>query len=119
MSKIGLIISINKINESIQSTFTCSTLDECYIELIKHISCVFNVLQIDFPISLDDFEYIWFQNEYTKNSSFTYFIFENDKWITPWSNEDIYIDILNKMEEYEIYNKSITKDLETDSDKDD
>ena len=114
MSKFGLIVTINKINESIQSTFTCLTIDECYIELIKHISCIFNTLQIDFPIKLDDFEYIWFQNEYTKNSSFTYFIFENDKWITPWCNEDIYIDILNKMEEYEIYNKNLT--IESDSD---
>ena len=60
MSKIGLIVTINKIDESVQTTFICSTLDECYIELINHIANIFNILYIDFPTNLEDFEYIWF-----------------------------------------------------------
>ena len=113
MSKIGLIITINKINESVQTTFICSTLDECYIELIKHISTIFNRLHIDFPINLEDFEYIWFEQNYTKNNSFEYSIFENNAWINPWTFEDIYSDVLIKIEELEVSNKT-NMELESD-----
>ena len=116
MSKIGLIVTINKIDESVQTTFICSTLNECYIELINHIAKIFNILYIDFPINLEDFEYIWFKQEYTKNNSFVYSVFENNKWINPWTYEDIYSDVLTKMEALEIANKT---NMELDSDESD
>jgi hypothetical protein len=56
-------------------------------------------------LDLIDFEYIWFKEQYVKTNAFVYQIYHNDKWSEPWDTQDIYEDVLEKIQDYE--NKNI------------
>jgi len=101
---IALIITINKYDIYFSSeilTFTCDNITNTYEKLINTLIKYFNI-NIDFPNELSEFEYLWFDKQYTKLSTFTYNIFSNNEWSTPWECQSIYDDILEKINELEI-----------------
>ncbi len=107
MTNIGLIITINRFSTYFESnTYTSEfdNIDEAKVKLISTLVENFKYINIDFPNNLVDFEYLWFKEQYVKANSFTYKIFTNNKWLEPWEYDDIYDDVLVKLEEYEILN---------------
>ena len=100
MSKVGLFIGITKSNtyfESINEYKVVDTIEEAYVELINYLVRHLGVLNIDYPLAFEDFEYIWFNEQYVKMSAFNYKLFVNDKWSEPWESQEIYSDVLDKM----------------------
>lgn len=95
-------------------------LNDCRNYIINVVSDNFKKLDIDFPLNLDDFEYIWFDSNRTDANSFTYILIPNNNnnisygWDEPWSLEDLYDDILENMYQYEINN--ISTNIEDESD---
>lgn len=107
MENIGLFIIINKFThyfETIHHTTTGTTLDNIKEQLINYLAKQFNSLNIDFPLELCDFEYIWFKQQYVLCNAFNYKIFYQNNWIEPWELEDIYTDVLDKMLEEDTNN---------------
>ena len=107
MTKLGLTITINKFTTYFESKnyfLLCDTIDDAKNKLIEIIVDNFKYINIDFPDNLVDFEYQWFNKQYVNASSFTYNLFHNDNWSSPWDNDEIYDDVLVKLEEYEIQN---------------
>jgi hypothetical protein len=100
MNKVGLIVTINKLKNhfsSVQTSIVCDNMDEAYIELIKYISAHFASLEIDFPDNIDDFHNIWFKQTYVNMDVFNYKCFHNNRWVEPWSHDEIYDDILEAL----------------------
>jgi hypothetical protein len=64
----------------------------------------FTPLNIDFPLELTEFENIWFNQTYVSADAFTYKIFQNNAWSEPWSQQDIYDDVLEIMLAHEVAN---------------
>lgn len=105
MSNIGLIVTINRFTQFFESqffAFTLNTLEDAYNKFISLLVDKFKNINIDFPDNLLDFEYEWFKRQYVKCNAFSYKIFMDNKWSEPWDCDDIYNDMLIKMEEYEI-----------------
>jgi hypothetical protein len=107
MSKVGLIITINKFTNYFESNCYTILTDSLYNaknELVLTLVENFKHINIDFPNNLNDFEYIWFKQQYVKANAFLYKVFSDDKWSEPWDYDDIYTDVLNILEEHEISN---------------
>jgi len=111
MNKIGLIVNINKYKhyfETSNATFVCDTFDNIKEKLINHLVLHFGNLNIDYPMDLTDFEYIWFNQNYVNTNAFSYFIFsqsdQSAKWSQPWELQEIYDDFLDKMVEKDSLN---------------
>lgn len=105
--KIGLIVTINKPTLSITNTFSCNTIDECYLELITYLSKEFNKCIFDLPTNYEMFQILWFDKLYNDSPDFdyecfTYNIFNNNEWTKPWDYDDIYNDLLDKIINLEI-----------------
>jgi hypothetical protein len=98
---IGLIIVINKYSSQETLTFNLKSIDEAKDKLITILVDNFKHLNVDFPLDISDFEYTWFNEESSNLPIFTYKIYNND-WITPWDEQDIYTDVLEKLYELEI-----------------
>jgi hypothetical protein len=102
MNKIGLIVNINKYNhyfETSNATFVCDSVDEAKNKMIDHLVTRMGSLNIDYPMDLNDFEYIWFNQNYVNTNAFIYFIFNETKWYQPWDLQEIYEEFLDKMVE--------------------
>ncbi len=100
MSKIGLIVNISKYNhcfETSSANFVCGTIDEARDKMIEHLVTHMGSLNIDYPMDLHDFEYLWFKQNYVNTNAFTYFIFNDTKWYQPWDLQEIYDEFLDKM----------------------
>lgn len=107
MNKVGLIVTINKYKTyfaSIQTYIVCDNIEDAYTELVKYIVAHFTPLNIDFPLELDEFENIWFNQTYVFADAFTYKIFQNNSWTEPWNRQDIYDDVLEIMLAHEVAN---------------
>ena len=102
---IALIITINKHDTVCFSsdifTFTCNDMKETYNKLIDTLVKNLNI-NIDLPLELCEFEYLWFDKQYTKLSAFEYNIFSNNQWTIPWESQYIYEDFLETIHELEI-----------------
>ena len=99
MTTFALTITLNKFTkyfESINKTFTCSDLEVTKSVLINFIASHINHLTIDYPLTLEEFEYIWFDEQYVKCNLFSYNVFnvQTNEWINPWSLDEIYEDTL-------------------------
>jgi hypothetical protein len=104
---IGLVITVNKFNHywnTTQSTFVCDTLDNAKKTLVNNLASQFYVLNIDFPLELADFEYIWFNQQQVEADSFYYKVFMDGSWSEPWDTHDIYADVLDAMLDLETNN---------------
>ena len=105
MENIGLIVIINKFNKYFESqtfTFMSDTLITAKSNLINLIVENLKNINIDFPDKLIDFEYEWFNHQYVNCNVFSYKILMNNTWSEPWDYDDLYDDILIKLEAYEI-----------------
>ena len=105
---IGLIIYVYKKNEILEKTFSISNVDEAKIKLVNYLANEFNILYIDFPLKLSDFEYIWSENHKMENldTIFNYNLFDSSDnlWKKPWDNDEIYNDILDNIILLEVNN---------------
>lgn len=107
MSKIGLIVTINKFVKFYQSdekTFVCDTLEMARKNLINYLAEEFNKIVVDFPIELDDLRYVWFDESYVDADIFRYKVFNNGIWEEPWEAQDVYSDVYDMMFEKECEN---------------
>ena len=98
MDNIGLIIIINKYDKhftTYEQTFICSSIDDAKNKLIDYLANNL-LLEIDYPMSLEQFEYIWFSEQYVNTNAFSYKIFSN-KWDQPWTLDEIYLDVIDKI----------------------
>ena len=101
---VGLIINFIKYTQYfniITESYICNDIDDAKKKLIDYLINQFQYLKIDFPLNLEDFEYIWFKNEYINTNVFTYKIFINNKWEEPWELQDIYTDLLDILQNIE------------------
>ena len=102
MNNLGLTVTVNKYITSFQSntkTFVCDSLDNIKNELIKFIADQFNHFNIDFPIDYCDFEYHCFDSQPVKADAINYSVFNNNSWSSPWSLQEIYLDVLDYLQE--------------------
>ncbi len=108
MNKIGLVLTINKYSTYFETNTVYNFYDSLEIakqSLIDIIFSNFKQITIDYPSDLIDFEYLWFKEQYVKTNAFVYQIYYNDTWSEPWDSQDIYEDVLEKIQDYE--NKNI------------
>lgn len=77
----------------------CDDIDQAKEKLIDYIVKQIQYKNIDFPLDFDNFEYIWLDNNYIDGNMINYKIFIENKWIEPWDLQEIYSDVLNKIEE--------------------
>jgi CRISPR/Cas system CSM-associated protein Csm3 (group 7 of RAMP superfamily) len=120
---IPMFITITKPNvpkyETI--TFICKDLDECHNKLIINIKkCIEK--NVDYPEDLDNYSVLHHYNENNMdNDIFTYNIFHENEWITPWTNQDLYeqvIEIIHQVDiQNSIYNDKNYYDYCSDDDK--
>ena len=105
---IGLIININYKLNRIEKTFNINNIEEARIELVNYLSNEFNKLNIDFPLDYHDFEYLWYEynNMDHLDNIFTYNIYDTNDftWKKIWNEQEIYNDILDKINELDINN---------------
>jgi len=97
---IGLIVTINEYKNHFKSynkTFVCDTIENAKTELITCIASIFNILDVDFPQDVYDFERIWYDNKYVLAKIYDYKLFVNNKWETPWEYEELYYDIIDEI----------------------
>jgi hypothetical protein len=107
MTTFALTITLNKFTkyfESINKSFTCSDLEVTKNVLINFIASHINHLTIDYPLTLEEFEYIWFDEQYVKCNLFSYNVFniQSNEWINPWSLDEIYEDTLTYLHAKEL-----------------
>lgn len=103
--KFGLIITINKYNktyfESKEKTWVLDNEETVYSELIKYLVLQFKDLKFDYPLDLVDFDYLWFDKQYVNCNSFSYKVFNGEKWYEPWEYQDIYSDVFDAIQDEE------------------
>lgn len=107
MNSIGLIVNIYKFNhnfDAVNSTFICESINDAKDKLINYLISQLGNLNIDYPMDLTEFENIWFKQNYVNTNAFSYFIFQDNKWIQPWELHEIYDEFLDKMIEKESSN---------------
>ncbi len=100
MSKFGLCLTINKYHNYFDTVSYYEVFDSAeilYKSLIDILSSHFTHLNIDFPQEINDFEYLWFGQQYVRASVFTYRVFNMNKWSEPWEAQDIYDDVLENL----------------------
>lgn len=107
MNKIGLVVNVNKFNHNFDVsniTLVCDSMDDVKEKLINYLILQLGNLDIDYPMDLTEFENIWFKENYVNTNAFSYFIFQNNKWVQPWDLQEIYDDFLDKMIEHDSSN---------------
>ena len=107
MNKLGLIININGFSKkffNFEKTFICNDLHQAKTILLNYLSSNLNILNIDYPLNLNELEYYWFDGNHVDASIFSYKIFDNTKWIEPWDKDEIYSELLEIMNKQEIEN---------------
>jgi len=108
MNKFALVLTINKYSTYFETQTIYNIYDSLEIakqSLIDIIFSNFKNINIDYPTDLIDFEYLWFKEQYVKTNAFVYQLCYNDKWSEPWDPQDIYDDVLEKIQDYE--NKNV------------
>lgn len=101
MNKIGLIITINKFKhyfETNQLTYMCESMDKAKDTLVDHLVKEFSNLNIDYPSEFSDFEHYWFGQQYVNTNAFYYKLLTEGVWHEPWEHQDIYLDVLDKIQ---------------------
>ena len=107
MSKVGLIIIINKFKAYFESkieTIECESILDAKKYLLNYLLTQFGKLNIDYPMDLNEFEYLWFGGDkYVNSNAFDYKIF-TDKWEQPFERSDLYSEFLDLMLAYDSEN---------------
>jgi hypothetical protein len=98
---------------------------ECESVLVDFISGHVKDLNIDFPLDLEDFNTIWFDNNRVEADSFTYLIIPLNKssitynWNEPWNLNDVYDLLLDNIHKIELENQIHTSNQNSNSDDED
>jgi hypothetical protein len=114
MNKIPLIIIFTKptVPKYETVTFICDSLEECYNKLIINIKNKISKI-IDYPEDLDNFASLYWYKDYNMdNEIFDYNIFYENEWKKPWSNQELYENIINIIHDVDVQNKILYKDEE-------
>jgi hypothetical protein len=98
-------ISRDTAPETILYTEVANNYDDCYNKIVLYIKKKIDI-NINYPSEFDDFNnLIWFSDSpMCNNDLFDYQIFYENKWIKPWTKQDIYNDILDLIEKLDIQN---------------
>jgi len=86
---IGLIIQISNKQRNENHKFKCENIEQVKTILITHLYLLFIKNNIDI------------NNKNECINFFTFYIYSKE-WITPWTNEEIYYEILNDLNSSEI-----------------
>jgi hypothetical protein len=85
-------------------TFNCSSIDECQNKLIVILKNIINK-QIDFPSDVDDFvTNYWYNENAMNNDFFDYNLFMDNKWMKPWTLQELYEIVINIINQVDIQN---------------
>ncbi len=119
---LNILITKPKLNKYESLYFTCNDLDECYNKIIVTVKNQIT-LNVDYPDDYEEFKnLVWYNGVSFDNDVFSYSLFTEGKWLTPWTQQEIYeavkdiiynIDVQNS-----IYNKKNTYDYLSESDSD-
>ena len=117
---LNILITKPKLNKYESLYFTCNDLDECYNKIIVTVKNQIT-LNVDYPDDYEEFKnLVWYNGVSFDNDVFSYSLFTEGKWLTPWTQQEIYeavkdiiynIDVQNS-----IYNKKNTYDYLSESD---
>jgi hypothetical protein len=114
MNKIGLIITINKFKryfETQQTTLVCETIEEAREKLLEYLSKELECLNIDYPLDLTDFEHYWFGQQYINTNAFYYKLFMEGSWHEPWDQQEIYSDVLDRIEKNDLLDPPVFDEI--------
>lgn len=119
MSEVPFFIVITKPNkQKIQTYLTTDTgkdLEDVKNKLVYIIQEHFSKCQ-EFPDSYEEFiNKQWYQHISADSEPFDYRVFSEDKWIQPWSSDDLYeqvVEVLHKLELLGAYITEANKDEE-------
>lgn len=115
---LNIILTKPKFNKYESLYFLCENLDDCYNKIIVNVKNQI-LLSIDYPDNYDEFKnLIWYSVTSFDNEVFDYNIFNEGKWIKPWSQQEIYdtiCEIIHNVDlQNSIYNKKNTYDYNSD-----
>ena len=119
MSEIPFFIVITKPNKQKIQTYlttdTGKTLEDVKNKLVYIIQEQFSTFQ-EFPDSYEDFiNKQWYQHMSADSEPFEYKVFTEDKWIQPWTTDELYeqvVEVLHKLELLGAYVTEANKDEE-------
>lgn len=119
---INIILTKPKQNKYESTYLVCNDLDDCYNKIIVAVKNLI-LSNIDYPNDYEEFKNLLWYNEISfDNDVFSYSIFYEGKWMTPWSQHEIYdkvIEIIHEVDiQNSIYNKRNTYDYISESDSD-
>lgn len=104
---IVIQLSIPNFNKCILDTLIGLSIDNCLQKIILYLK-EHLIMNIDYPSDLDDFTNLyWYNNNAMNNEIFNYSIFVNNRWETPWTNQEIYEHFLDYMHQSDITNAII------------
>jgi hypothetical protein len=85
-------------------TFECNSLEDCLNKLIINIKQRID-MKIDYPQYIDDFTSLYWYNENSLNNDiFDYKIFNDGKWVMPWSSQELYEHVIEMINVADIQN---------------
>jgi hypothetical protein len=120
---IPIFITITKPNIPKYETITyiCNTLEDCQNKLIVNLKNIINK-KIDYPEDVDDFSTNYWYNDYSMdNEFFDYNLYYNNKWVKPWTLQELYDDVINIINQVDIqdsiYNDNNYYDNDTEDEK--
>jgi len=99
-NNIPIIINIITKNDIILKSLVGNNLDDCFHKILLELKPYFD-MKIDYPLSYNDFEIIYLENCLYQKYIFDYKIYDKE-WIKPWSNQDIYDNILELIMTHDI-----------------
>ena len=117
---LNIILTNPKKNKYESIYLVCTDLDDCYNKIIVTVKNLL-LLNVNYPADYEEFKnLIWYNTISFDNEVFDYSIFTENKWLKPWSQQEIYdsiCDIIHNVDlQNSIYNKRNTYDYESDSD---
>ena len=124
MSEIPFIIVFTKVNKQkiqteiiTESGKDIESIKQRLVYILQEKFSPFNNL----PESYNEFiQSCWFVNNSADAEPFEYKIFENNKWTSPWSADDLYMDVYEILHKIELLNAYVNIENEgEDNDGDD
>ena len=120
---LNIILTNPKKNKYESLYLVCTDLDDCYNKIIVTVKNML-LLNVNYPNDYEEFKnLIWYNSISFDNEVFDYSIFTENKWLKPWTQQEIYdsvCDIIHNVDlQNSIYNKRNTYDYTSDSDSDD
>ena len=94
--KMGLIVIVHHIDETCTFSYVCDNIHECHKNIIDTIISLLEKVNIDIPLELERFNFLWFNNSCRPNDFCEYYIFNGTEWISPFEIQELYSDSVNE-----------------------